>query len=44
MIFGMPTLIEIKLLEKCAVLWRELGLNFIEINYSGVLAYEGNGN
>lgn len=42
--FGMPTLIEIKLLEERAVLCRELGLNFIEINYSEVLAYEDNGN
>jgi len=30
--FGMPTLIEIETLESCAVLCRELGLSFIEIN------------
>ena len=32
MIFGMPTLIEIKSLESCAALCRELGLGFIELN------------
>ena len=30
--FGMPTLIETKTLEECAVLCRELGLEFIELN------------
>jgi sugar phosphate isomerase/epimerase len=30
--FGMPTLIEIKTLEACAALCRELGLAFIELN------------
>lgn len=30
--FGMPTLIEIKLIESCAELCRELGLDFIELN------------
>lgn len=30
--FGMPTLIEIKSLEICAELCRELGLDFVELN------------
>ena len=30
--FGMPTLIETKTIEECAVLCRELGLEFIELN------------
>jgi sugar phosphate isomerase/epimerase len=30
--FGMPTLIEIKSLESCAALCRELGLDFVEFN------------
>ena len=30
--FGMPTLIEIKTLESCAALCRELGLGFVEFN------------
>ena len=30
--FGMPTLIEIKSLEACAALCRELGLAFVELN------------
>ena len=30
--FGIPTLIEIKSLEACAALCRELGLAFVELN------------
>lgn len=29
---GMPTLIEMKSIEACAALCRELGLDFIELN------------
>ena len=32
MLFGMPTLIETSTLEDCAVLCKELNLNFIELN------------
>lgn len=32
MIFGMPTMIETNTLEECAVLCKELDLNFIELN------------
>jgi sugar phosphate isomerase/epimerase len=39
--FGMPTLIELKLLESCAALCRELALGFVELNMN-LLEYQTN--